>query len=215
MHIPDGILDPKVWVTTAAVSGFVLAKSVKYSKEKMEQRAVPVMGVMSAFIFAAQMINFPVLGAATSGHLIGAALAAILFGFWPATLIMSTVVTIQAIVFQDGGITALGTNILNMAIVAPGVAAIIYKLLERINLPSSVKVFACSWFSVFIVSIVGAVELALSGVVSLELAVKSLAFWHSFIGIGEGIITAVILPFALKSSFGIAMKGGASHEITS
>ncbi len=202
MHIPDGILDVKVWAPAAVAAGAVLAQSVQFSKKEMDHRAVPVMGVMSAFIFAAQMINFPLLGAATSGHLIGGALAAILFGFWPATLIMSTVVAIQAVVFQDGGITALGTNILNMAIIAPGAAALIYRMLRSLRLPLFAGAFICSWFSVVIVAMAGAVELALSGVVSFGLAAKALLFWHTFIGIGEGLITALVLPFALRSSFG-------------
>ncbi|MCR8629786.1 MULTISPECIES: energy-coupling factor ABC transporter permease [Paenibacillus] len=202
MHIPDGILDPKVWASSAVVTVAVLAKSVQYSRSKLQYRAVPVMGVMSAFIFASQMINFPLLGAATSGHLIGGALAALLFGFWPATLIMTTVVAIQAIVFQDGGITALGTNLLNMAILAPGAAALVYRLLRSVSfIPRSVKIFITSWLSVQSVTLVVAVELALSGVVPFGTGVKALLFWHTFIGIGEGIITAIVLPFALRSSF--------------
>jgi cobalt/nickel transport system permease protein len=202
MHIPDGILDPKVWISSAAVSGAVLARSVQISKKKLQYRAVPVMGVMAAFIFASQMINFPILGAATSGHLIGGALAALLFGFWPATLIMTTVIAIQAIVFQDGGITALGTNILNMGILAPGIAALVYRLLRSVSfIPQTVKIFVTSWMSVTIVALMGAVELALSGVVSFGDAAKVLVFWHACIGVGEGIITAVVLPFALRSSF--------------
>ncbi|TVY10571.1 energy-coupling factor ABC transporter permease [Paenibacillus cremeus] len=213
MHIPDGILDPKVWVSSAAVSALVLAKSVRYSKSKLEYRAVPVMGVMSAFIFASQMINFPILGAATSGHLIGGALSALLFGFWPATLIMTTVVSIQALVFQDGGITALGANILNMAILAPGIAALAYRLLRMIpGLPRQVNVFLTSWLSVTIVSFFGAAELALSGVVPFGAAVKALLFWHAFIGIGEGLITAVVLPFAQRSSFQLHNKETMTHE---
>jgi cobalt/nickel transport system permease protein len=202
MHIPDGILDPKVWISSAAVTGAVLARSVQYSKKQLQYRAVPVMGVMAAFIFASQMINFPILGAATSGHLIGGALAALLFGFWPATLIMTTVIAIQAIVFQDGGITALGTNILNMAILAPGVAAAAYRLLRSMSfIPQTVKIFVTSWLSVTVVAFMAAVELSLSGVVPFGDAARALVFWHTFIGIGEGIITAVVLPFALRSSF--------------
>ncbi|GGG01218.1 energy-coupling factor ABC transporter permease [Paenibacillus abyssi] len=201
MHIPDGILDPKVWVTAAAVSGIVLARSVRYSKHKLEHRTVPMMGAMAAFIFAAQMINFPLLGAAASGHLIGAALSAILFGFWPSTLIMSTVVIIQAVVFQDGGITALGANILNMAIVAPAAAVLMHKLLQKLSLPAVVSAVVSGWVSVIAVAVVGALLLALSGVVPLELALGTLLFWHAFIGIGEAVITAVVLPFALRSSF--------------
>jgi cobalt/nickel transport system permease protein len=211
VHIPDGILDPKVWVSSAAVTAAVLAKSVQYSRNKLQYRAVPVMGVMSAFIFASQMINFPILGAATSGHLIGGALAALLFGFWPATLIMTTVVSIQAIVFQDGGITALGANLLNMAILAPGIAVLVDRLLRRVSLPQSVKVFITSWLCVQIVSVAVAVELALSGVVPFGTGLKALLFWHAFIGIGEGIITAVVLPFALRSSFQLRQEESISR----
>ncbi|TDF97507.1 energy-coupling factor ABC transporter permease [Paenibacillus piri] len=202
MHIPDGILDPKVWGASAVVTAAVLAKSVRYSRNKLQYRAVPVMGVMSAFIFASQMINFPLLGAATSGHLIGGALAALLFGFWPATLIMTTVVAIQAIVFQDGGITALGTNLLNMAILAPGIAVLADRLLRPISLiPQPLKVFITSWLCVQAVALVVAAELALSGVIPFGTAAKALLFWHAFIGVGEGVITAIVLPFALRSSF--------------
>lgn len=202
MHIPDGILDPEVWIATSVVTVGVISQSVRISNKKLQHRAVPMMGVMAAFIFAAQMINFPILGAAASGHLIGGALAAFLFGFWPSTLIMTTVVSIQAIVFQDGGITALGTNLLNMAILAPGIAALAFRLLKYIPaLPRSVQIFAGSWLSVVIVSLVGAVELAVSGVVSFGAAAKTLITWHALIGIGEGIITVLVVPFALRSSF--------------
>ncbi|MGD8192719.1 energy-coupling factor ABC transporter permease [Brevibacillus ginsengisoli] len=206
MHIPDGILSPAVLGTTAVITAGVLAKSVRFSKGELEQRAVPVMGVMASFIFAAQMINFPLLGAAASGHLIGGALATFLFGFWPATLIMTTVIAIQALVFQDGGITALGTNLLNMAIIAPAAAAILFHLLRKFRLPRSVVVFVGAWGSVVLTALAGAVELALSGVVSLELASKALLFWHFFIGLGEGLITALVVPFALRSSFMIRRK---------
>lgn len=206
MHIPDGILSPAVLGTSAVITAGVLAKSVRFSKNQMEQRAVPVMGVMSAFIFAAQMINFPLLGAAASGHLIGGALAAFLFGFWPATLIMTTVVSIQALVFQDGGITALGTNLLNMAIIAPLTASILFHVLGKFRLPKPVVAFIGAWGSILVTALIGAVELAISGVVSLELASKALLFWHLFIGVGEGLITALVLPFALRSSFMIRGK---------
>ncbi|WP_127586375.1 energy-coupling factor ABC transporter permease [Paenibacillus koleovorans] len=207
MHIPDGILDPKVWGVSAAVTAVVLAKSVQYSKQLLEYRAVPIMGVMAAFIFAAQMVNFPILGAASSGHLIGGALAALLFGFWPATLIMTTVVAIQAIVFQDGGITALGTNLLNMAIIAPGAAAVAFHLLKRLSfVPRTVSIFLSSWVSVTLVALIGAIELSLSGVAPFGTAAGALLFWHAFIGIGEGIITVVVMPFALRSSFQFANK---------
>lgn len=209
MHIPDGILDVKVWASSAVITAAVLTKSVQFSKSHLEYRAVPVMGVMSAFIFAAQMVNFPILGAAASGHLIGGALAALLFGFWPTTLIMTTVVAIQAIVFQDGGISTLGTNLLNMAIIAPGISALAYRLMRNLTFISkSIKVFASSWLSVIAVALAGAAELALSGVVSFDLAAKSLLFWHACIGVGEAIITVVVIPIALRSSFQLMNQKG-------
>jgi cobalt/nickel transport system permease protein len=144
MHIPDGILSPVVLTTAGVASGFILAKSVKEVKKTFDQRAVPVLGVMAAFIFAAQMVNFPLLGAVASGHLIGGALAAILFSFFPASIIMTTVVTIQAIIFQDGGITALGVNILNMAIIAPAAASLLFKGMEALKVNRTVSAFIAS-----------------------------------------------------------------------
>ncbi|TLS51320.1 cobalamin biosynthesis protein CbiM [Paenibacillus antri] len=208
MHIPDGILSPAVWTAATAASALVLAGSVRHSKRTLEHRAVPVMGAMAAFIFASQMVNFPLLGAATSGHLIGGALSAILFGFWPATLIMTTVVAIQAIVFQDGGITALGANVFLMAIAAPAVATLVHKALKSFRVPMAVSGFVAAWCSVVAVSIVGAALLAWSGVIGFAPAAASLLFWHAFIGIGEGLITAVVIPFALRSSFHFAAKEG-------
>lgn len=208
MHIPDGILSPTILIVGAGVSALVLAKSVKESKKDLEQPAVPIMGVMAAFIFAAQMVNFPLLGAAASGHLIGGALAAYLFGFWPSTLIMTTVVAIQALVFQDGGISVLGINILNMAIIAPLVASIIYKLLGKSKLPVTVLVFIAGWASVFVASAFAAFQLGASNVVSFSLAFKTLLLWHAIIGIGEGLITSAVVPFAAKSSFFLQSKEG-------
>ncbi|MFC4776956.1 energy-coupling factor ABC transporter permease [Paenibacillus sp. GCM10023252] len=212
MHIPDGILDAKVWLPAAALSAAVLARSVKHTTAQLEHRAVPVMGVMAAFIFAAQMINFPILGAAASGHLMGGALAAILFGFWPATLIMTTVVMIQALLFQDGGITALGVNLLNMAILSPAIAAMTHHLLQRVKLNRSVSAFAAGWTSVVVVSVAAAAQLALSGAASFAHAASALLFWHSFIGVGEGLITAVVLPFALRSFSHIPHKETLTYE---
>jgi len=201
MHIPDGILSPTILAAGAVVSVVVLAKSVQESKKNLEQTAVPIMGVMAAFIFAAQMVNFPLLGAAASGHLIGGALAAYLFGFWPTTLIMTTVVTIQAVVFQDGGISVLGVNILNMAIIAPLAASVVYKLLRNSKVPVSIIVFIGGWVSVVVTATVAALQLGASHVVSYQLALQTLILWHAIIGVGEGLITGAVVPFARRSSF--------------
>ncbi|HZG88397.1 energy-coupling factor ABC transporter permease [Paenibacillus sp.] len=210
MHIPDGILSPAVWGASAVVSAVALARGVRYSRTKLDHRTVPVMGAMAAFVFASQMINFPLLGAAASGHLIGGALCAILFGFWPATLIMTTVVAIQAFVFQDGGVTALGANVLLMGILAPAVAALAHRLLRGLRVPMAASGFISAWLSVVCVALCGAGLLALSGVIGFVPAASALLFWHAIIGVGEGLITAVVLPFALRSSFHFAAKEGMS-----
>jgi cobalt/nickel transport system permease protein len=206
MHIPDGILSPMVLGSAGLISFSVLGVAVTKAKQTLEPSAVPIMGVMASFIFAAQMINFPLLGAAASGHLIGGALAAILFGFWPATIIMTTVFTIQAFLFQDGGITALGVNILNMAILAPFTAYWSYIILSKIRVPRNITILVSCWISVMATSMMAAIQIGMSDVVSYSLAIKSLLTWHAFIGIGEGLITVSILPFVLRSSFEIRKK---------
>lgn len=199
MHIPDGILSPAVLTASATISALVLGTAFHKAKKKIDSSMIPSMGVMAAFLFAAQMINFPLLGAAASGHLLGGALAGILFGFWPAAIIMTTVVTIQAVLFQDGGITALGLNLLDMAIIAPLIGTILYRLLGWGKIPLTIRAFLAGWASVMGAAAMAAFALGLSGVVSFSLAFSSLLFWHSLIGIGEGIITAVVLPFTLHS----------------
>jgi len=200
VHIPDGILSPPVLLGAGALSLGVLAVAARKVGRELDAERLPAMGATAAFIFAAQMVNFPLLGAATSGHLLGGAFAAIIFGFWPATLIMSTVLVLQALLFQDGGITALGMNILDMAIVAPLVGRLVYDALGRISVP--VKGFVAGWTSAVAAAATAALGLGLSGVVSYALAFQALLYWHALIGIGEGLITAVLLPFAFRTHFG-------------
>src|SRR4051794_11718149 len=116
MHIPDGFLDPEIAAATGVVSVAAVAYGLRRAERELDERAVPLLGVTGAFVFAAQMLNFPVAGG-TSGHFLGATLAAVLLGPWLACLVMSVVVTTQAFVFADGGITALGANILNMGVI--------------------------------------------------------------------------------------------------
>lgn len=120
MHIPDGFLSLSVsiicWAITASVVGAAISKTNKALGEKQ----IPLMGVMAAFIFAAQMINFPVAGG-TSGHLLGGALAAIVLGPWAGMLVMTSVIAVQALLFQDGGLVVMGANILNMGLATAAV----------------------------------------------------------------------------------------------
>jgi cobalt/nickel transport system permease protein len=197
MHIPDGFLDAKTCIATAVVSAGALGYAVTRTKQVLSERQVPRMGVMAAFIFAAQMINFPVAGG-TSGHLIGGALAAITMGPWAATLIISSVLIIQCLFFQDGGLTALGANIFVMGVVASFVAHYIYKWIAG-NTEQRGRVmagtFVAGWTSTFTASLVCSVLLAVSGTVPLNVALTAMAGWHALIGIGEGLITAVVIGY--------------------
>src|SRR5713101_8935550 len=115
MHIPDGFLSPPVWISLDAAAVPAIALVARGAQEHLEDRRIPLLGVMGAFVFAAQMINFPV-GIGTSGHLVGGALLACTLGAAPAVLVMTAIIAMQAFVFQDGGVLALGANVFNMAI---------------------------------------------------------------------------------------------------
>jgi cobalt/nickel transport system permease protein len=198
MHIPDGFLSLATsvvcWVLAAVGVGLALWRSGK----TLGQRQVPLMGVLAAFIFAAQMLNFTVAGG-TSGHLVGGALAAILVGPWAGLLTMTTVVAIQAIVFQDGGLLVMGANILNMGVVATLVGYGVYRgviaLARGQRWGLFVGGFAAAWASVVISAVATAVQLAFSGTSPLSVALPAMALVHMLIGIGEGLITVGALAF--------------------
>jgi cobalt/nickel transport system permease protein len=199
LHIPDGFLDAKTWVSTAVISAGAISYSVKKTREALSERMVPVMGVLAAFIFAAQMINFPIAGG-TSGHLLGAALATVLLGPWASGLIISTVLIIQCLFFNDGGITALGGNILNMAFIGSLVAYAVYRLITGIGGGKRFEqaaVFLAAWVSVLAAAFAATVEVAVSGnlPVSFGVALTAMMGWHVLIGIGEGLITVAVVSF--------------------
>lgn len=204
MHIPDGFLDAKTMIGTYALSAGALGYSIKKTKEQLSDRQVPTMGVLAAFIFAAQMVNFPIVGG-TSGHLLGAALATILLGPWCSAIIISTVLIIQCLFFQDGGLTALGGNIFNMAVVGTLVALGIYRLVTGLaqgKKGEMVGIFIASWASVVAAAFFATVELAVSGTVPFKVAFAAMMGWHVIIGIGEGLITAVAVSFVRGLGFG-------------
>lgn len=197
MHIPDGFLNLETCAVTAVASGIALSYSVKKSRELLDERQLPTLGIMSAFLFAAQMVNFPVAGG-TSGHLLGAALATILLGPWSASLIISTVLIVQGLFFQDGGISVLGANIFNMAIVGVAIAYLTNQGLSKLGLNHYISTFAAAWLSVMGAALAASVELAVSGTIAFNVVYPAMAGWHTLIGIGEGIITSVILAFVSK-----------------
>jgi cobalt/nickel transport system permease protein len=202
MHIPDGFLNAATVATTYAVSTGGVANAVRVANKKLGERHIPMMGILAAFIFAAQMLNFPVAGG-TSGHVIGAALVAILLGPWAAVLVMSCVLIAQSLIFQDGGLLALGANIFNMGIVAGFAAYWLYRLTDSLlgdnRRAKLVAGFIAAWGSVFLASIACALELAISGTSPLSVVLPAMAGVHAIIGIGEGLITVAVLSLVMAT----------------
>ena len=204
MHIPDGFLNVATVATTAAVSAGGIGGAARIVGKRLKEKQVPMMGILAAFIFAAQMLNFPIpVAGGTSGHVIGAALAAILLGPWAAVLIMSCVLIAQCLIFQDGGLLALGANIFNMGIVASFSAYYIYKLVTWLaganRRGTLIGGFVAAWFSVFLASIFCAAELAVSGSSPFGVVVPAMAGVHALIGIGEGLITGAVLVLVMAT----------------
>lgn len=200
MHIPDGFLDTKTWVTLGVVSAGVVSFAIRKTSKKIGEKQVPMMGVLAAFIFAAQMLNFPVAGG-TSGHFMGGVLAAILLGPLAGVLIMAIVLIIQCLIFQDGGLTALGANIFNMGLIGVIVGYYLYLGLSKIIADTRgifISAFIASWLSIVLAAGVCAIELAISGTVPLRVALPAMAGFHGLIGIGEGLITVAVLSLVFK-----------------
>jgi cobalt/nickel transport system permease protein len=198
MHAPDGFVSVPLLAVLWVVDLAVLAYAVRQINRTMDERAIPLMGVMAAFIFAAQMFNFQVAGG-TSGHLLGGVLAAVLLGPWPATIVMTSVLAVQALIFQDGGILALGANIFNMAVVGTLGGYAIYRVLARLfggeNRARIPAAAIAAWASVLLGSGAMALELGISGTTDLGVALTAMLGVHTFIGIGEALITAAALGF--------------------
>jgi cobalt/nickel transport system permease protein len=198
MHIPDGFLSVLVSIFLWATSVIAIGYALRRVGQDLGERQVPLMGVLAAAIFAGQMLNFTVAGG-TSGHLLGAALATILLGPWAAIIVMTTVVSIQALIFQDGGLLALGANIFNMAIIGVSVSYFAYTSLKKLIGEQKwgvfVNGFVTAWFSIFIASLAAALELAASGTSPANIAVPAMGGIHALIGIGEGLITVGALGF--------------------
>jgi cobalt/nickel transport system permease protein len=199
MHIPDGFLQPSVAVVTAIVSVVVISAAVRKTTKTVDDYTIPVIGVIAAFIFVAQMIQFPV-APGISGHLLGGALAAILMGPWIGSLVITTVLIIQCLVFQDGGLLALGANILNMAIIGVFSAHIVYQPVKKL-LPSSelYSVFAASLLSVLLTAAAAGVELSVSGAIPFVSGMVFISGVHLLIGLCEAFATVMIVSFIMRT----------------
>lgn len=198
MHIPDGFVSGAINSAAAIISATTLAFSVTRVKQEFKDKdfAVPLLATLAAFVFAAQMLNFPI-GGGTSGHFLGAVTAAALLGPWSACIILSVVLVIQGLLFGDGGITALGSNILNMGIIG---GILTYPIMRgiRVLLPTGrngyfISAAVASWASVVFASSSCALELALSGTSPLKVAFPAMVGTHAIIGLGEAMIAATVL----------------------
>jgi cobalt/nickel transport system permease protein len=203
MHIPDGFLDIQVSLLTYVISAAVLALAVVKSRTELDDRTAPLAGLTAVFIFAAQMINFPV-AAGTSGHLLGGALAAVLVGPWVGMLVVTVVLVVQALLFADGGLTALGANVLNMAIVATVVGWLVFRLgLRFVKSRAGAAVVAgvAGFVSVPASAMAFVVEYAIGGTapVSLSAVAAAMGGVHLLIGIGEGVVTGMVVAAVLAS----------------
>jgi cobalt/nickel transport system permease protein len=201
VHIPDGFLDAKTIVATTALSAAGLALAVRQAKPQLHARRVPLMGLASAFVFAAQMLNFPVAGG-TSGHLMGAVLVGVLLGPGSAIIVLTSVLVVQCLFFADGGLLALGANVLNMAIVATVGGYVVFRTVHRLFKGERgflMAVAFASWCSTVLASVCCAGELAWSGTVAWNVGFTAMANVHMLIGLGEAVITALVISAISKT----------------
>lgn len=202
LHIPDGFLSVLVSTVCWMLSILAVGYALRRTSQDYGERELPLMGVLAAAVFAGQMLNFPVAGG-TSGHLVGAALVTILLGPWASILVMTCVVTVQALVFQDGGLLALGANIFNMAVVGSLYAAPVYDLVKRVPNGRKWVVLAggaaAAWISVFAAACFTALQLGLSGTAPHRAVLWTMVNIHAVIGLGEALLTMGALSFILAA----------------
>jgi cobalt/nickel transport system permease protein len=196
MHIPDGFVSGPINIAGYAVSALAVGAAVRAANRGLDERLAPLLGVTAAFVFAAQMLNFPV-GAGTSGHFLGAVLAMLLLGPLNTCLVMALVLTVQCLLFADGGLSALGTNIFNMGVVGGLLSYGVFEAIRRV-LPKTRSAFLfaaafTAWFSIVAAATACSLELAWSGTAPLRIVLPVMAGVHTVIGIGEALITSAAL----------------------
>lgn len=217
MHMADALLSPAVGGTMWAAMGAALAYSARKVSRTLDDKRIPLMGVMGAFVFAAQMINFTIPGTGSSGHLGGGILLAILLGPSASFLVMASILTVQALFFADGGLLALGCNIFNLGFVS---SFIVYPLICRPLLgvsPKPRRIVAAGVVSAVVALLVGAsgvvLETFLSGISELPLRsfLAAMLPIHLAIGLVEGVVTATVTSFVWKAEPEILTSGGERH----
>jgi cobalt/nickel transport system permease protein len=192
MHIPDGFLTPPVWAALDAGAIPLIGYFVRRTQRTFEQSRIPLLGVLGAFVFAAQMINFPVW-AGTSGHLVGGALLALTLGPSAAVVVMTAILVVQSLVFQDGGLLALGANVVNMAVIGVWAGYLPAKLLGSGPNARRIAAFAGGWLSLMAGALCASIELGLSQVAPPGPLFASMLGIHALTGLAEGAITAASL----------------------
>lgn len=217
MHIPDGFLDLRTCVASFCIGGTGFALAARRINARSNDKSVPLLGVMSAFLLAGQSVNFPV-GGGISGHLLGSTLAAIVLGPSGAALVVATVLFVQCFLFQDGGITTFAANFLNLGLVGVGTGYSMFRLLSRwshgptgLVLPAALA----SWISVVCASVACSFELASSGTVGFRAAITPMLIAHGIIGIGEALITGAIISFLARVRPDLIWETSGSQEIQS
>ena len=204
MHIPDGFINGGTSVGAGVVAVGALGVSVRRTADVLDEKQVPLAGLVSAFIFAVQMLNFPVAGG-TSGHLLGGVLAAVLVGPWMGSLCVAVVLSVQVLLFADGGLSALGLNIVNMALVSAFGGYMLFWVLRRIlpRTPSAVVLASgiAAGTGVVLASLAFSVEYAIGGTggASMATVAGAMVGVHTLIGIGEGIITGLTVSSVLAA----------------
>lgn len=191
MHIPDGFIPLGQAAVYWIISIIALYFSLKWARSNLDERKIPLFAVLAAGIFAIQAMNIPIPWG-TSGHMVGAALIAILFASpWAAVLVLSIVLILQGLIFGDGGMTALGANIFNMGVIGGFVGYYTFKATRGLGeIPS---IYIAGWASIFIAAVACAFEMAIAGTFPLGLGLEFMGLYHAVIGLIEGLITVVVI----------------------
>ena len=199
LHIPDGFLSLLISIIFWAVTIALIATAVRKTQDQLGERQVPLMGIMAAFIFAVQMLNFPVAGG-TSGHLLGGALAAIVLGPWAGMLVMASVIGLQAVLFQDGGLVVMGANIFNMGLLTALIGFGLYRnVAGKSRTVKLVMAGVAAWLSVMAGAFVTSLQLGFSGTSPFAVVLPAMLGVHALIGIGEALITVAALAFIIRT----------------
>jgi cobalt/nickel transport system permease protein len=216
MHIPDAVLSPAVAAATSLIGAGGLAVCSWKLRDQLRDRTTVLMGTMSAFVFAAQMVNFPLFPLPISGHLLGGVLVAVLLGPWSGAVVIAAVLIVQCLLFGDGGVTALGANFINMGLVGSIAGYAIYApVRSAIGGPAGVLIggMVAAWFSVILASGAFAVELAASvGWSNFFNVLGWMALVHAAIGLGEALITGAVLRFLLLMRPDLIEQTGAADR---